>query len=113
MFDQFHQFASLPPSFASYFVTRIPKIKFPYVYGEFKPIFLVGSLYKPVAKVLDIRHGSVMDKLVSPNPLAFLNVRMLMDFVVAIIGVVDLAKKSKRAFLILKIDFEKAYDSTS
>lgn len=26
MFDQFHQFASIPRSFASYFVTLIPKL---------------------------------------------------------------------------------------
>lgn len=38
---------------------------------------------------------------------------MLVDGVVAINEVVDLAKKTKRACIILKEDFEKVYDSIS
>lgn len=65
-----------------------------------------------MSKVLAGRLRLVMYKLISHNQLFFLKGRMLVDEVVAINEVVDLAKKSKRDFLILKVDFEKAYDST-
>lgn len=54
-----------------------------------------------------------MDKLISPNLLAFLKARMLVDGMVAIIEVIHLAKRKKKARLIFMVDFEKAYDSIS
>lgn len=67
MFMAFHHFASLPHSFASYFITFIPKVKSLSLLGDSLPISLVGSLYKFVDKVIDNRLGVVMDKLISPS----------------------------------------------
>lgn len=63
--------------------------------------------------MLAIRLGVKMDKLISPNQSAFLKEIMLVDGVVAINEVIDVAKRSKRHCLILKLDFEKAYGSFS
>lgn len=51
MFDDFNQFSSLPRSFACYFVTLIPKVKSPLHLSDIRPVSLVGSLYKLVAKL--------------------------------------------------------------
>jgi hypothetical protein len=67
MFDQFFTTATLPRSFSSYFLTIIPKVDSPLKIGDFRPISLVESLYKLVAKVLAGRLVKVMDKLISPN----------------------------------------------
>jgi hypothetical protein len=52
LFDQFYVTANLPHSFSSYFITLIPKSPSHLSIGDFRPISLVGSLYKMVAKVL-------------------------------------------------------------
>ncbi|MCH82036.1 LINE-1 reverse transcriptase like [Trifolium medium] len=86
MFDQFFTTANLPRRFSSYFITLIPKVDSPFRIGDFRPISLVGSLYKLVAKG-----------------------RQLEDGVVAVNEIIDLAKKSRKECLIFKVDFEKAW----
>jgi hypothetical protein len=65
MFDQFHGIGTLPHSFSSYFVTLIPKVNSPFSLGDFRPILLLGCLYKIVAKVLTAWLARVMDGLVA------------------------------------------------
>lgn len=54
-----------------------------------------------------------MEKLISPNQSTFIKRIMLVDAVMTINEVVDLAKRSKRHCLIFKVDFEKSYDAVS
>jgi hypothetical protein len=52
-----------------------------------------------------------MDSLVETTQSTFLRGRNLVDGVVVINDVVDLARRNGQSCLILKVDFEKAYDS--
>jgi hypothetical protein len=113
LFFEFHEKATLSYSFSSYFVALVPKILSPHVIGDFRPISLLGSLYKLVAKVLAKRLAAVMDPIISKNQSAFIKGRFLADEVVVVNEVVDLARRLKKECLILKVDFEKAYDSVS
>ncbi|AES77396.1 hypothetical protein MTR_7g010110 [Medicago truncatula] len=54
-----------------------------------------------------------MDKIIPSNQLTFFKGRQLVDGVVAVNEVVDLAKKTKQSCLIFKVDFENAYHSMS
>jgi hypothetical protein len=54
-----------------------------------------------------------MGKLISRNQSAFIEGRLLVDGVLTINEVVDYAKRAKKKCLILKVDFEKAYDSVN
>lgn len=67
MFEEFHRFSYLTHNFASSFVTLITKVKSHCFMGYFRPISIVGYIYKLIAKVLANRLGSVMEKLISPN----------------------------------------------
>jgi hypothetical protein len=107
LFDQFHGIETLPKSFSSYFVALIPKINSPFALGDFRPISLLGCLYKIVAKVLTARLASVMDRLVAHTQSAFLKGRQLVDGVVVVNEVVDLAKRIGRSCLIFKSGFRK------
>jgi hypothetical protein len=111
LFDQFHGNACLPSSIFSYFITLIPKVKDPQFLGDFRPISLLGCIYKLVSKVLAARLAKVIDFLIPKTQSAFIKGRYIVDGVVAVNEVIDYAKKSNRGCLILKVDFEKAYDS--
>jgi hypothetical protein len=110
LFTQFHGSAKLPRSFSSYFVSLIPKINSPFSLGDFRPISLLGCLYKIIAKVLTARLARVMNSIVEPTQSVFLKGRNLVDGVVVVNEVVDLARRNGQSCLILKVDFEKAYD---
>ncbi|MCI15293.1 RNA-directed DNA polymerase (Reverse transcriptase) [Trifolium medium] len=64
-----------------------------------------------VAKVLAKRLTTVMHSIVASTQSAFLKGHFLVDGVMVVNEVVDLAKKTGRECLIFKVDFEKAYDS--
>jgi hypothetical protein len=113
LFLEFHDSAKLPSCFSSYFITLIPKVLCPHQLCEFRPIALLGSLYKLLSKVLANRLGKVMNSIISKNQSAFIKGRHLVDGVVVANEVVDLAKRSKRECPVFKVDFEKAYDSVS
>jgi hypothetical protein len=57
--------------------------------------------------------AKVIDKLISSNQSAFIEGRQLVNEVVAVNKIIDLAIESRKKCLILKVDFEKAYDSVS
>jgi hypothetical protein len=111
MFDQFYGNARLPKSLLSYFITLIPKVASPSKLGEYRPISLLGCIYKIIAKVLAARLAKVMDSVVATTQSAFIKGRNLVDGVMVVNEVIDSAKRSGRACIILKVDFEKAYDS--
>ena len=52
MFDKFHANKVVPKSFLAYFVTLIPKIFSSLELKDFRPISLLGCLYKLLSKVL-------------------------------------------------------------
>jgi hypothetical protein len=111
LFDQFHGNASLSKSFLSYFVALIPKVRPSFGVTDFRPISLLGCLYKLIAKVLTARLSNVMDSLVNSTQSAFIKGRNLVDGVVVVNEVLDVAKKTGRECMVFKVDFEKAYDS--
>ncbi|KAK2444918.1 hypothetical protein QL285_015908 [Trifolium repens] len=111
LFDQFHGNSCLPKSICSYFLTLIPKVASPQSLGDFRPISLLGCIYKLVAKVLVARLAKVIGDLIPNTQSAFIKGRQLVDGVLVVSEVIDYAKKSRKECLIFKVDFEKAYDS--
>lgn len=67
-----------------------------------------------MAKILATRFEVMIDKFIPSNQSTFFKEEgMLVERVVVVNEVLDLAKKSKKACLIFKVDFEKVYDSIS
>jgi hypothetical protein len=113
LFEEFHDSSKLPACFHSYFVALIQKISHPQKIGDFRPIYLLESLYKLLAKVLVNRLGKMMNSIISRNQSTIIKSRSLVDGVVAVNEVVDFAKRTKKECVILKVNFKKAYDSVS
>lgn len=101
LFNEFHVNACLPKIIPSCFLALVPKIEIPQVIGDFRPISLMGWLYKFIAKVLASRLGQVMESVISSNQSAFIKKRHIADGVVVINEVIDLAKKRGKECVIL------------
>jgi hypothetical protein len=107
MFDQFHANEALPKGMLSYFVTLIPKVSSPLDLKEYRPISLLGCLYKLLAKVLARRLAAVLNPIISQNQSAFLKGRNLVDGVLVVNELVDYAKKAKKECLISRLTLRK------
>lgn len=98
--------------FAS-FITLILKSSNPQELNEQRSISLIGSLYKILAKTLACRFKKALQSVTSEGQNAFIPTRQILEGAVVVNEVLDLAKRSKKSCLALKVDFEKAYDSES
>jgi hypothetical protein len=96
LFDQFHGIGSLPKSLLSYFVTLVPKVHLPHTLGDYRPISLLGCLYKIITKVLTSRLAKVMNSIFASTQSAFIKGRNLVDGVLVVNEIVDLAKKARK-----------------
>ena len=76
---------------------------------NFRPISLVGSMYKLIAKVLANKLKRVMNGLVNMDQNAFAEGRQIMDASLIANEVIDSILKKERG-LLNKLDIEKAYD---
>ncbi|KAL4586081.1 hypothetical protein LXL04_010712 [Taraxacum kok-saghyz] len=95
----------------SSFISLIPKKKDPLFLRDFRPINLLGCMYKTVSKVLTLRLKAVMHKLVGREQSAYIAGRSILDGPLIINELITWAKKVKRKALIFKVDFDKAFDS--
>ena len=79
--------------------------------GDYRPISLLGGLYKLLAKVLANRLKKVIGKVVSPDQNAFVMGRQILDVSLIANEVIDSWQKRGEKGLICKLDIEKAYDN--
>ncbi|GKV29208.1 hypothetical protein SLEP1_g38154 [Rubroshorea leprosula] len=110
---EFHEFGKLNKGLNTSFLVLIPKTENPQKIDEFRPISLIHSMYKIIAKLLANRLRQVMDGLIGEQQMAFLSGRQLSEGVVIANEVLDEAKRKKLKTFAFKVDFEKAYDKVS
>jgi hypothetical protein len=109
--SEFHRNGKLTKGLNSTFIALIPKVDSPQRLNEFRPISLVGSLYKILAKVLANRLRMVIGSVISESQTAFVKDRQILDGILIANEVVDEARKTKKELMLFKVDFEKVYDS--
>ncbi|XP_058756614.1 uncharacterized protein LOC131629831 [Vicia villosa] len=109
----FHEKARLTKACTSSFITLIPKVPNPQFLSEYRPICLVGSLYKILSKLLAMRLKSVIGNLFFIKQSTFIKCRNILDGILTVNKILDLAKREKRSCLVSKVDYDKAYDSVS
>jgi len=107
----FHRNGKLSKGINSTFISLIPKVECPQRLNDFRPISMVGSLYKVLSKVLSNRLRRVMSSVISETQSAFIHGRQILDGILISNEIVEDAKRLKKDLLLFKVDFEKAFDS--
>nr|CAN83685.1 hypothetical protein VITISV_003813 [Vitis vinifera] len=78
--------------------------------SDFRPISLITSFYKIIAKVLSGRLRGVLHETIHSTQGAFVQGRQILDLVLIANEIVDERRRSGEEGVVFKIDFEKAYD---
>jgi hypothetical protein len=73
----------------------------------------LNVVYNIITKTLTLRLIKVADKVTSPTQTDFVPRRYILDGVVVIHEVIHELVKNKQSGIVLKLDFEKAYDKVS
>jgi hypothetical protein len=80
---------------------------------EYGPICLLNVSFKIITKFLTNRIGVVADKLINPSQTAFMPGRNILEGVIMLHETIHELQRKKLNGLILKLDFEKAYDKVN
>ncbi|RVW83275.1 Transposon TX1 uncharacterized 149 kDa protein [Vitis vinifera] len=110
VFAEFHRSGVINQSTNASFIVLLPKKSTTKKISDFRPISLITSLYKIIAKVLSRRLRGVLHETIHSTQGSFVQGRQIMDAVLIANEIVDERRRSGEEGVVFKIDFEKAYD---
>ena len=109
-FEEFHSHCKFEKSLNATFIALIPKKRDTLNIRDYRPISLVGSMYKLLSKVLANRIKMVLESLISDSQNAFVGSRQTLDSILIANECLDSRLKSSIPRILCKLDIEKAYD---
>jgi hypothetical protein len=77
---------------------------------KYRPISLINYSFKIFSKVLNNRIEALCGRLLAPNQTIFVRGRFILESVKSSHEIIHDAVKKKQKWIILKLDYEKAYD---
>ncbi|GJR39911.1 RNA-directed DNA polymerase, eukaryota, partial [Tanacetum coccineum] len=95
----------------SSFIALIPKVSDAKFVNEYRPISLIGSVYKVVTKIMANRLSMVIAGIVSDSQSAFVAERQILDGPFILNEILHWCKRKRKKAMFFKVDFAKAYDS--
>ncbi|RVW89552.1 LINE-1 retrotransposable element ORF2 protein [Vitis vinifera] len=113
VFAEFHRSGIINQSTNASFIVLLPKKSISRRISDFRPISLITSLYKIIAKVLAGRLRGVLHETIHSTQGAFVQGRQILDAVLIANEIVDEKRRTGEEGVVFKIDFEKAYDHVS
>ena len=112
-FEEAYVHCQFEQSLNDSFITLIPKKVNASNIRDFRPISLIGSVYKLLAKVLVNRFRVVLGGLISKSQNDFVGGRQMVDSVLIAKKCLDCRVRSGLPSLICELDIEKAYDDVN
>jgi hypothetical protein len=108
---EFHKLRKIPNGCNSSFLNLISININPQNFGEYHLISFIGCLYKIISKCLARILKEVIHPIIVDNQSGFIRGKNMTDGVVVANETIDFVRKNKSPSVLLKVDFEKAYDS--
>jgi hypothetical protein len=105
-----YEFGKFEKSLNATFISLIPKKINAVNIRDFRPISLIGCIYKLLAKVLANRLVLVLDGIISESQNSFVGGRKILDSMLIANECLNSKLKSHIPELICKLDIEKAYN---
>nr|GEV75973.1 RNA-directed DNA polymerase, eukaryota [Tanacetum cinerariifolium] len=109
--EYFFEYRSFPKGCNSSFVALIPKVTDAKLVNDFRPISLIGCVYKVVTKILTNRLDVVIPDLISDTQSAFVAGRQILDGPFILNEILHWCKRKNKQVMFFKVDLAKAYDS--
>nr|GEY49823.1 RNA-directed DNA polymerase, eukaryota [Tanacetum cinerariifolium] len=109
--EHFFKYGSFSKGCKSSFIALIPKVMDAKFVNDYRPISLIGSVYKVITKILANRLATIIAGLVSDTQSAFLADRQILDCPFILNEVLDWCKRKNKQAMFFKVNFAKAYDS--
>lgn len=72
---------------------------------------MIGCIYKIIAKLLAVRLKDVIGCLINESQTTFIGGRQILDGIFVANQTIEWLKKKRKNVVLLKLDFQKAYDS--
>ncbi|GKD49202.1 RNA-directed DNA polymerase, eukaryota, partial [Tanacetum coccineum] len=94
----------------SSFIALIPKTSDAKYVSDYRPISLIGSVYKVVTKILATRLAPIIPDIISDTQSAFLAKRNILDGPFILNELLSWCKKYNKQAMFFKVDFAKAFD---
>lgn len=114
--DRVHEFfcnTELPKAIIASFITLIPKQDYPLGLADFHHISLISNIHKIISKLI-AEMIKVLPSIIYMNAILPLSrVKGRLDGVLDANELIDWTKRNGRKVIMVKVDFQKAYDSVS
>ncbi|GJT10444.1 putative RNA-directed DNA polymerase [Tanacetum coccineum] len=95
------------------FVVLVPKNIDPLGFSDYRPISLIGCVYKVIFKILANRLAKVIASVIGPNQSVFIEGRQILDGCLIANEIIRIASIEKLKLLLFKVDFKKDFDSVN
>ena len=111
VFNESYKDKSLPHSMRRSVISLLPKKEKDLLFlKNWRPISLLNSDYKILAKILALRIKKILPQIISDDQYGFLNGRFIGENIRLFIDILNFCKNNNIKGLALNIDFEKAFD---
>lgn len=91
-------------------LSLIPKVQGADNIRQFRPIALISVPFKICSKACSTRLSPVAHRIISRNQSTFIRGRHILEGPLALLEIVHSLKRTHEPAILLKLDFEKAYD---
>nr|GEX80412.1 RNA-directed DNA polymerase, eukaryota, reverse transcriptase zinc-binding domain protein [Tanacetum cinerariifolium] len=111
--EQFFSSGAFSKGCNSSFIALIPKVMVAKLVSDFRPISLIGCVYKVVTKIMASRLASVISDIISDTQSAFVSERQILDGPFIINEILHWCKMKNKQAMFFKVDFAFCYAKAS
>ena len=91
-------------------LSLIPKVQGAESITQFRPVALINMIFKIISKAFATRLDPIANIIISQNQTTFIKGRFILDGALALLETAHEISSKKLGGILLKLDFEKAYD---